>query len=238
MGRRAKYFTREERLEARRAQRALKESQPGWKEKRSQENRRAWRKKQAIKLLNQDPPLVPKHVRDLAEEEISSADYGNWYHQFRQGRDCLGLDEVDIEVEELERLTSLPPYPTSVTRMSSFPEDWPLISAALHGYSARKYIEHCTTLLTLCRRFRQHDIVNQLYEEYRELVLHRSRLSDAMKHFRFPKDQEEIYITRQNMRWTSRLLLHKIEDIGELRKGVGNLVNMIVERQWRIEHAG
>ncbi|KAJ3531282.1 hypothetical protein NMY22_g8220 [Coprinellus aureogranulatus] len=238
MGRRAKYFTREERLEARKAQRALKESQPGWKEKRSEENRQAWRKKQALKLLNQGPPLVSQRVRDLSEEEISGGDYESWYHQFREGRDCLGLDEVDIEVEELECLTSSPPYPTSVTRVSSFSEDWPLISAVLHGYSARKYIEHCDTLIDLCRRAPQHGIISRLYEEYRGLVLHWSRLDDAMKHFRSPEDQEEIYITTQNIRWTSRLLLYKVEDIGELGKGVGNLVNAIIERRWRIEHGG
>ncbi|KAJ3508958.1 hypothetical protein NMY22_g16451 [Coprinellus aureogranulatus] len=238
MGRRAKYFTREERLKARRAQRALRDSQPGRKEKRSEENRRAWRKKKAVKLLNQDPPKAPDDVYELAEMNMFVEGYERWFQQFLEGRDCLGLDEVDIEVEELESLTAAPPYPTSITRISSFSDDWPLIRTVIQGYAARKYIEQCDVLVKQCRDAPEHIIITQLHVEYQNLIAQWSDLTEALGRLQSAGDQPETEIARQNTRWISRLVLYKIEDIRELRNGMGSLVNMVMDRRWRIERGG
>ncbi|TEB25838.1 hypothetical protein FA13DRAFT_1796153 [Coprinellus micaceus] len=175
MGRSAKYQTREERLGARRAQRAERATAPGAREARQAENRRAWQKKRWLQLLDREPPEIPQAIREEAEKAISSDEYPRIFNQFLEGRDSLGLDEVDVEEVDFEAMTGAPPYPNHITSLSGFSEVWPMLGTALHGIMARQYLKYCDELIARCSGLTQDHIMAGLDVKYRELTVEFNR---------------------------------------------------------------
>ncbi|KAJ3522871.1 hypothetical protein NMY22_g11696 [Coprinellus aureogranulatus] len=169
MGRRAKYWTNEERLKARRERRASRASTEHGKAVKSQENRRYYQKKRGLQLLKEPTPTNGEPIRVLAAAEISSPEYHRLFAQFCGGRVDLGFDEFELDESDFEKLTGLPPYPESVASMSSLEEDGARLYAAMHGFATHKYLDILDQTI-------RSSVSKADYELIYDLLQHRERL--------------------------------------------------------------
>lgn len=252
MGRPAKYHTREERLIARRAQRARRESEPGYdillfhlpegfrlrvaraKEVRRAQGRRAWQKKRNLALLNKGPPNIPEAVREQALKEISSLEYSRMYNQFLQGRDTLGFEEVDIEEEDFEAMMGAPPYSNLIASLSGFSEKLPVITAALHGMLVRKHIAHCDDLLARARSLSQLHIYNGLNAQYHELIVKFNETTICARDSSERGDIAAVAMATLNNKWAAKQIVDTVEGMEALREGCDKFIRTILERKWQL----
>ncbi|KAJ3529899.1 hypothetical protein NMY22_g8803 [Coprinellus aureogranulatus] len=237
MGRPAKYFTKEERLQARRSERAKRAAMPGGREKRSEENRRAYLRRRGIQHLNEPTQPIPERILKLSESVIIAPGYSKLFSSFRDGRDILGLDEMDIEEADLEVLTGEPPYPPEIVSLSAFSDEWPSISAAMHGYATRRYLGRCDALVTASIKTKDHVLIFELIRDHDNLFSEYQRIIDALRAFQQDGEHAQSLIAQQNSRWYSRLIRYSHQDIEMLRKGGGELLKGVMERKWQLEHS-
>ncbi|KAJ3530924.1 hypothetical protein NMY22_g8369 [Coprinellus aureogranulatus] len=236
MGRRAKYFTREERLIARRAQRALRDSRPGAKEHRKTQNRRAWRRKRDKERLQVEPPAVPEYIRQQAAMEMSDVQHRTVFEEFCEGRDDIELGEINIEWEDFDTLVGAPPYPTSVTLGLDPADDSPILRSAMHGFMAFRYLQYCEDQIKRCQRVTAGRIRAGLETTYRELVTEYNKLVDAAQLHSHQGDEMGATIINHNIKWISRVLVHTVEDMVTVREGCETLIRILVDRKWEIRH--
>ncbi|KAJ3507625.1 hypothetical protein NMY22_g16873 [Coprinellus aureogranulatus] len=137
MGRPAKYFTREERLAARRARRAERTRDPSFLEMHSNENRRHYAKK---RLLENAQLAVPEAVQELGTQPFRFEDE-SIVVRFRLCFNIELLEDCGVNGDILEEFNARPPFPAALLTPLDIDKDWPAFSAALHGYQLRKYIE-------------------------------------------------------------------------------------------------
>ncbi|KAJ3543009.1 hypothetical protein NMY22_g3296 [Coprinellus aureogranulatus] len=119
MGRPAKYFTREERLAARRARLRERYQDPQFVQTRSKENRRHYAKKRLRENANL---IMPERLKQLGSQPYSFKEE-DVLDRFRAGL----LPAPSIPPEDIDSII--------------FEKDWDALSAALHGYQVRKYLE-------------------------------------------------------------------------------------------------
>lgn len=253
MGRAAKYLTQEERLAARRAQRAQRDSRPGYvshfkvsahsqaslreKEKRQRQNRRAWRRKTGRELLEKDPPEISPAIRNQANIELSSTEHVSLYQQFCEGRDSVELEgECMVDAEDFDAMIGPGPYPTHVTSSPTFAEDWPRLRSALHGMMVFRYLGYCDNILVRCRKYPASLIIGGLTSTYHDLVREYNKTTIAAQQYSVQGDRAGIMVASQHGRWISRMLVYMVEDMLKLKKGPEYLLSTVCDRQWRIRH--
>ncbi|TEB31120.1 hypothetical protein FA13DRAFT_1709963 [Coprinellus micaceus] len=152
------------------------------------------------------------------------------YQQFLQGRDVLGLDEVDVEEGELRALTGMPPYLSNVTSISAFSDEWLVISAALHGYMARQYIADCDLLIARSHHVPDYTLFTELEARYQELQEQHTLLIELQDRLVELGEWEQAEIATQNVIWNCCLMVYKIEDMKGVTRGVSQLVHTVTER--------
>ena len=64
----------------------------------------------------------------------------------------LVLDTFELDDVNLVVLTGEPPYPHFIPSLAVFWDIWPALSAAIHGRSARTYLQYCDELMTAVRQ--------------------------------------------------------------------------------------
>ncbi|KAJ3511256.1 hypothetical protein NMY22_g15707 [Coprinellus aureogranulatus] len=236
MGRRAMYFTREERLAARRVQRAIRDSKPGAKERRQKQNRQAWRRKREKELLQVDPPTVPEAVHRQAKVEMSDLDHRNIYRQFAEGRESIELGEVELGWDEFNMLIGAPPYPSKVTSGLDFGKEWPILRSALHGVMAYRYLAYCDDMIRRCQRptITAGRLRAGLNTTFHELVAEHNKLIASARQLMEQRDNVGITLANQNIAWISRLIIDTLQDMVILRDGSGSLLRTLAERKWEV----
>ncbi|KAJ3525067.1 hypothetical protein NMY22_g10731 [Coprinellus aureogranulatus] len=237
MGRRAKYFTVDDRLAARReraAQRALK---PGAREARQAQNRRSYLKKKERELLNRDPPTIPKDVYKQATSLMSGVRQLKVFQQFCEGQLRLELRNLDVEWEDFDMLVGAPPYPNKITSNPHFKKEWLELRAALHGFMAHRYLFYCAELTNKCQQSSATQILELLDSNYNELVLEHSKIQLAEAAL-LEEDVAEQAIATLNKRWIARIMVYTVEDMVVLREGLKKFVESLAQRSSRIREGG
>ncbi|KAJ3525102.1 hypothetical protein NMY22_g10712 [Coprinellus aureogranulatus] len=236
MGRRAKYFTREERLVARRAQRARRDARPEAKERRKKQNRRAWRRKRERERLHDEPPAVPRVVRQNSAMKMSDSENKHIFDEFRQGRENIQIGELEIEWEDFNMLIGAPPYPSRVTLNPDFAMAWPTLRSALHGIMAYRYHNYCNDLIQRCKRPNSTPghIRAILESTYKDLVLEYNRIAAAAQQCFHEGDRVGVSIANQNTIWVSRVMIYTVDDMVTVREGCGTLVRTLADRVYEI----
>lgn len=187
-----------------------------------------------MELLKRDPPKVPDAATEYARKDISGIEYSRIYNQFLEGRDTLGLEEVDIEVEDFKAMMGIPPYTSPITLVSEFSEKWPLVSAALHGMMVRQYLVYCDELIARACKLTQDHIIVGLDARYHELIVKFNQIDIGIRRCTERGDNVGVAIATQNKIWTSLEIVYAAEDIVELRKGCGCLIHRVTERKWQM----
>ncbi|KAJ3510329.1 hypothetical protein NMY22_g16005 [Coprinellus aureogranulatus] len=238
MGRRAKYWTNEERLKARRERRASKASTAQARAVKSEENRRYYRKKCGLKLLKEPTQVNEEPIRVLAAAEISSPTYQRLFVQFREGRDNLGFDELDLEEDDFERLSGLPPYPVAFVSANLSDEEWRKVQAALHGFATQRYLGVLDELFRSSVNKADYELIYDLLEHREQLGTSYDALKNAHQEVLQSNRYVEGRIVEQNIHWHCRLLEYNWEDIKGLKESGRGFTRMISERRWALGRVG
>lgn len=243
MGRKARYMTIQERTDARNAQRRERGKDSRYeysrlltqthtyclisvKQRRSAANRAAYMKRMP-------PPAFPEDLSHLLEEEMSKPELHETYRRFLDGEDMIVFDTYELERDDFDGLTGLPPYPL----VSSMHEDRDIILAAVHGYMVHQYVEDldadCSTLRQISSaelvengRARHRAILEQLgsFREHRLEHRKESRMAQLTSTF-----------AHLNYLWAVRRLQYAVDDLRTLREtGMTGLLTQLHERRWRL----
>ncbi|KAJ3517164.1 hypothetical protein NMY22_g14024 [Coprinellus aureogranulatus] len=237
MGRRAKYFTREERLVARRAQRALRDSKPEAKQRRQIQNRRAWRRKRERELLLVAPPEIPEAVHQQAAMNMSDAKHVHIFEEFCGGREDMQLEEIDLDWGDFNMLIGIPPYPHEVISRLDLSEEWPLLRSALHGVMAYRYLQYCEDLIRRCKRpsGTPGHIRAGLDSTFQELVCEYNKVASAARQLFEQGNKVGVAVANHNTKWISRIMVYTLEDMATVRNGCDGLIRTLTERKWEVE---
>ena len=212
----------------------MSDSIPRAKEVRREQNRRAWQKKRNRELLMKDPPALPDHVYEEATAEMSQVDHARIFKQFCEGRDSLGIGNVDVGEDDFDALIGPSPYPASLTSHSGFFRDWPILCAALHGVMARRYLSYCDQLIHRCLQFPDTHIITGLHATHQDLIVSYNRVTVGARRLFALGDKVGVVIATHNKRWIARVLVYTAEDMVALREGCSNLVRTLSDRKWKI----
>lgn len=144
----------------------------------------------------------------------------------------MSLDELDIEGEDFETLTGLPPYPQPIVSMPSFQEDWPKISAAMHGYATRRYLEALGKFINSSTARREFILIFDLFQQRECLEFRYEILSKTYQEYIRLGLHADATLARHNMIWHCRVMEYNREDIEALKEGYGKFLQAISERKW------
>lgn len=204
------------------------------KEARQAQNRRAWQKKRRLQLLDRQPPTVPECIQDEAEKDIPRIVHPSIYNQFLEGRESLGLDEVDVEEEDFEEMMKESPESNTITSAPGFSGFWLKLSAALHGTSARQYLQYCDELISRANQLAEGHLIAGLDFRYHELLIEFKRRVIAIQKLSERGDEGAVAIATQNNYWVAKQIVYTAQDIVALREGCSKLVSMVTERRWTV----
>ncbi|RXW17177.1 hypothetical protein EST38_g8678 [Candolleomyces aberdarensis] len=227
MSRRTKYRTQEERKEARRKQRAQRSLKPGAKELRREQNRRAYAKRKLIVV-----PEPSEIVQSLSSMEISEdSPYEHLYIHYSITAGPLKLPELTLTEADFEDLIGHPPYPPHVIGLPSFEKDWPIISAAFHGYATRKFVSEQTKWIDDAAGCDRASLSSELTKLYRHLTEEWDQFGDETRAHGDHLPTE--FIAFQNRLWLSRRLMWLADDLKSLVEGTDTL---FVTMRTRLRH--
>ncbi|KAJ3531992.1 hypothetical protein NMY22_g7931 [Coprinellus aureogranulatus] len=237
MGRRAKYLTRVDRIEGARARQAIRSARPEAKVRRQAETRRAYLKKKMARLVQDGVAALPDTALSYTEREISNPEYLWLFRQFREGRDTLGLEDLDIGPDDFKQLTGLPPYPLTMTRSSAFIEEWAMVEAALHGYATRHYLEYCEGLVSRYRQLPEHQLIASLIEVHEKLTKEYKTMTQAHETYARTGQWGEGDVSFFNMKWRAHALVYNLTDMEQMKKGEGSFIATLLDRRWALGRA-
>ncbi|RXW12095.1 hypothetical protein EST38_g13757 [Candolleomyces aberdarensis] len=227
MSRKTKYHTQEQRKEARRKQRAQRSLKPGAKELCREQNRRAYAKRKLIVV-----PEPSEIVQSLSSMEISEDSlYEHLYVHHSITAGPLKLPQITLTDADFRDMIGHPPYPSHVIGLPSFEKDWPIISAAFHGYATRKFVLEQTKWMNEAAGRDRASLSSELTKLYRHLMEEWDQFGDDVR-----KHADQLpteLIAFQNRLWASRRLMWLVEDLRSLVEGTDTL---FVTLQARLRH--
>ncbi|KAJ2930494.1 hypothetical protein H1R20_g6610, partial [Candolleomyces eurysporus] len=215
MGRRIKYHTEEERQAARRIQSLERRSEPGAKEGRRQENRKAYAKRKVVIV-----PEPPEVVRALSSMEIG--EHSLFEHLFLHHSiipDPLELPAITLTDADFKIMMGHPPYPSHIIGLPSFEKDWPVISAVFHGYANRRFVSEQEKWIVGAVLRDRAALSSELTKSYRILMREWEQYGVDVRDHGHPDHLATEFIAFQNRLWTSRRLMWLAEDLKQLAEG-------------------
>ncbi|KAJ3522847.1 hypothetical protein NMY22_g11706 [Coprinellus aureogranulatus] len=226
MGRPAKYYTREERLAARRARRAERYRDPSFVQTRSSENRRWYAKK---RLEENAKITIPDHIRAASSQPFTFEDE-SVVVRFRGSFNIESLKNTAVSDVALETLSKLPPYPNSIIDLVDIDEDWDALSGALYGYQLRKYIEAQTDQVRMYRIQTKVAVSTDLVRQFNRLQEMWGVFDKAVKRYISQLNVVGRYLSSHNARWTAVMMVYIQEDLEALKKNDDSYVTRVYDR--------
>ncbi|RXW14660.1 hypothetical protein EST38_g11193 [Candolleomyces aberdarensis] len=210
MGRRAKYYSQEEAQKAHQDQRLQRSLKPGAKEVRREQNARAYAKRKIFKA-----------VQALSEAEISEYDYKHIYmHHFATEEGPLALPDFTLTDTDFRNMAGHPPYPAHIVNFPSFEKDWPIISAAFHGYAARNYMLEQKRWIDEAASCDWASLGSKLMNQYHNVMADWEQFRiEVREHGKDPTSLPTELIAFQNQLWTSRRLMWLKADLENSKEG-------------------
>ncbi|KAJ3511602.1 hypothetical protein NMY22_g15600 [Coprinellus aureogranulatus] len=214
MGRAAKYFTREERLAARRARRAERTQDPRFLEMRANENRRHYAKK---RLSENAQITVPERVQELGTQPFRFKDE-SVVVRFRMCFNIELLENCGINDDILDEFSIRPPFPSSLLSPLDVDKDWDALSAALHGYHLRKFVEAEHERLRQLRSQTKVSISSGLVRHFNHL--HELWDDHNKAAVRYEKKGNTVgkYLCEYNAHWTATKMIERLRPYVEAKK--------------------
>uniref|UniRef100_A0A4Q2DSF3 Uncharacterized protein n=1 Tax=Candolleomyces aberdarensis TaxID=2316362 RepID=A0A4Q2DSF3_9AGAR len=219
MGRRLKYRTQEEQKAARQTQRLQRSLQPGAKEIRREQNRKAYAKRKVVVV-----PEPSEVIRALSAMEISDDTYEHIYVHYSITAGPLKLPDAILTDADFQNMTGHPPYSSHIIDHPSFEKDWSLISATLHGYATRKFVLEQTRWIDEAANRDRASLSSELTKQYQHLMGEWEIFGiEVREHGKDPDSLPTELITFQNRLWTSRRLMWLMADLESLKEGTDSL---------------
>ncbi|KAJ3550230.1 hypothetical protein NMY22_g591 [Coprinellus aureogranulatus] len=227
-GRPRKYHTREERLQARRKQSALRYQDPRAREARALQNQRAYEK---LRVRENADIQVPDDVRECASTPWRFKNEAT-IARFRAGPASLSFGGLDLGEEDLRELScGLPQYSPSATALpSNFAECWDILSAALYGYHLRVYMEGQVAQLSHCGMRSKVEFSDQLLRQYRNLLSRWETLVEFISPCAQGDNRPEVLISKHNARWTADQIVFMYQEIQAFAQGGAMFVSTLNDR--------
>ncbi|KAJ3516507.1 hypothetical protein NMY22_g14192 [Coprinellus aureogranulatus] len=232
MGRRAKYLTREDKARGERERRIIRSAAPGQDVKRRAESRRSYHKKKVLQEAMRHRTGGPESVLSFASISMSGPDHHWLFCQFREGRTTWEFGAVEMEENDWELLTGLPPYPESIANADGFLEDWESIEAAIHGFLVRRHLGQCEELRNTARQHRRFETVDALLERNKQLTIEFDHISQAYENYSRTGRWGEADVAFQNKKWRARLLMYNVRELEALGRGIDILIHTLSETMW------
>jgi hypothetical protein len=244
MGRKVKYHSQEEARKARQAQRLERSLKPGCvsaatkyspksvssylflaraKEVRSDQNARAYAKRKAVKI-----------VQALSELEIVEYDYKHIYMHHSTTEVPLPLPDLTLTDTDFRSMAGHPPYPAHIVDFPSFEKDWPIISAAFHGYAARNYMLEQERWIDEAADRDRKSLCSELTTRYHRVMADWEQFRIKVREYgKDPSSLPTEFIAYHNQLWTSRCLMWLKADLETLKEGTDPL---FAEMQSQVIH--
>ncbi|KAJ3503019.1 hypothetical protein NMY22_g18394 [Coprinellus aureogranulatus] len=226
MGRPAKYFTREERLAARRIRLAERYNDPKFVESRSKENRRYYAKKRLVQNAN---IAVPERVQEVASLPYSFKDT-DVVIRFRAGYNIELLAVYAVCDTHLDVYSRLPPYPESHIVDIDLDKDWDALSAALYGYQVRKYIESLQEQIRLYNSETKVTISTGLVRQFNRLEELWGVLDKAVQRYLKAGKLVPARIANHTARWQATTMMYIKQDLEALAKPDDSYISLVQSR--------
>ncbi|RDB15507.1 hypothetical protein Hypma_004164 [Hypsizygus marmoreus] len=222
MGRRAKYFTQDEKGVGTRTRKKIYASSPRCQALRTAQNQRAYQIRRETAVPQVAVPVLPVPV--LSAELLALADmptpHSRIFHQVCQSSDAL--DETDYADSELKKWDCSPPYTLLLPRHPDKLYD------ALQGYRTRLQREEEIRRL---HRYETERLDIFATEVHAELVSHYNRweeLRDMLGNI--SEEGVDGQMGRELLRWEARRVFQLEKDLAALRQGSDTFLCLYVNR--------
>ncbi|KAJ3530370.1 hypothetical protein NMY22_g8602 [Coprinellus aureogranulatus] len=227
MGRPAKYFTREERLAARRNRLRERYQDPQFVQIRSVENRRYYAKK---RLRENASLTIPEHLKQLGSQPYSFKDE-DVLKRFRGGFNNIEpLTVCSINDALLDDYSRLPPYPSKSIKSIILEKDWDALSAALHGYQVRKYLDSQHKQLRHYRSQTKVMVSAGLVSQFHRLHEFFEILERGGNHYEKKGDLVASHIAKQTARWQATMMVYIHQDLEALAEMDDSYLTLVYNR--------
>ncbi|KAF6741491.1 hypothetical protein DFP72DRAFT_862128 [Ephemerocybe angulata] len=140
--------------------------------------RQAQNRRQYLRV--KPPPILTGSLRRHSESRITWSEWITVHARFLQGDDEVSLDKIQLQESDIRALVGTPSHHTSLTSLRPFDDVWGPVSAAMHGYLSRLYIQEAEERADRIKRGTPATAREELWSLFSRLSSQRKALMGAL----------------------------------------------------------